>query len=158
MSDVVGEVVCDVVSVVVGDVVAVVVAVVVGDVVCDVVKVVVRVDVGVVVDDVVGVVVTVEVSVVVGDVVAVVVGDVVSVVVRVVVTVVIWQPTNTPSWNARMAPFRNPTLLEHAAESTPAFTKPSRVQSIVPMVGIGNANSSIATLRVERPSGLHAVE
>jgi len=149
-----GVVVCDVVAVVVDDVVGVVVSVVVGDVVpvvvgdvaAVVVGDVVSVDVGVVVDDVVGVVVDVVVGVV-----------VVSVVVTVVVTVVIWHPTNTPSLSARMAPLRKPTLLSHSVGLSPASTKPSSVQSTVPVAVIGKANSEIMRLSVTRPLGLQDV-
>ena len=113
--------------------------------------------VGDVVADVVGVVVTVVVRVVVGDVVTVVVGDVVNVVVGVVVTVVIWHCVNTPSSNARIAPLRNCTSDAHSVELG-SSRKPSRVHPMVPVVMIGNANSSTIRLNVVNASGLHDVE
>lgn len=73
---------------------------------------------------------------------SVVVAVVVEVVVGVVVTVVIWHWVKTPSANARIAPLRKPTAVAQSVVSlAPASTKPSSVQSKVPLARVGKANS-----------------
>jgi hypothetical protein len=64
---------------------------------------------------------------------------------------------NTPSLNARIAPFRNLTSDEQFANAVVRIN-PSSVQLKWPLVTIGNANSVIIRFSVACASGLHDVE
>jgi len=56
-----------------------------------------------------------------------------------------------------MAPLRNPTFDAHWA-GVDIMRNPSRVHPMVPVVMVGNTNSSIIRLNAMRASGLHDEE